>query len=389
MAAFSDSPALPLDNAASDSGARFRVAGFDWISLGLIVFLAIWGVLTVYSATQIRPDEAAPRLSEATKQIVFVVVGISAMIGISLANFRWLMHLQTPLYLLNMAALLGILFLPTSLAPTINGAKSWIVLGPVSLQIAEFSKFALLLCLSAFITRRQREITNFKTVALSLLYLLPPLLLILKQPDFGTSMATLSIWFGVLFFGGARLRHLGLILGLGLALFTGAYYANILKPHQVGRLVSFFQPEMASSAERYQLEQSLVAIGGGQVTGQGFGNGMQNRARYVPENDTDFIFTVVAEEWGFVGGALLIGCFGILLFRTATAALSTDNYFGILICGGFTALLLFHCVVNIGMTMKVMPITGVPLPFFSKGGSSFLAFSLCAGLLQSVHRHRR
>jgi rod shape determining protein RodA len=384
----SSTTTIPLDS--DSSSRRFFGAGFDWISFALIVFLSLWGILTLNSATQIRSDEVvAGKIPEAFKQIAFVVVGLAAMIGLALSNYRWLMHLQTWIYVLNICSLLLVLVLPLSIAPKINGAKSWIVLGPVSLQVAEFSKFALLLCLSAFITRRQREITSPKTILLSFIYLLPPLVLILLQPDFGTAMATLSIWFGVLFFGGARLKHLLFVLVLGLSLFTGAYATGKLKPHQVGRLVSFFQPEMASRAEKYQLEQSLVAIGGGKLSGQGYFNGMQNRARYVPENETDFIFTVVAEELGFLGGALLICCFGLLLLRTATQALNTDNYFGILLCGGFTALLGFHCIVNLGMTMRVMPITGVPLPFFSKGGSSFLAFSMCAGLLQSISLHRR
>jgi rod shape determining protein RodA len=221
------------------------------------------------------------------------------------------------------------------------------------------------------------------------LYLAPPLLLIMKQPDFGTTLATISIWFGIMFFAGAKWQHLLLVLVLGLAAFGGAYKVGILKPHQVERLTAFMHPENSQQTGSYQLTQSLIAIGGGQITGQGYKKGAQNLAHYVPENDTDFIFTVVAEEWGFVGGAVLIACYALLLFRTTSLAFTTENYFGILLCGGVTALFLFHCVINIGMTMRVMPITGVPLPFFSKGGSSFLAFSLCAGVLQSVSAHRQ
>ena len=371
-------------SATISASGRGSIWGFDWPLWALVVFLSAWGAFTVVSATQApgAPLFSRGAPSDAAKQIGFIVLGISAMTALGFANYRWLMYGQSWLYWINLAALIAVLFVGRE----INGAKSWIILGPLSLQVSEFSKFALLLTLSAFVTRRQASIHRGRTVALSLLYLAPPLLLILKQPDFGTAMAVLSIWFGILFFGGARWQHLLIVASMGLLLMFGAYKIGVLKPHQIARLTAFADPK---SKDNYQLDQSLIAIGGGQLTGQGYREGMQNRAHYVPFNQTDFIFTVVAEELGFAGGALLIGCYFLLLYRATNLALFADNYFGVLLCGGFTALLSFHCLINIGMTMRVMPITGVPLPFFSYGGSSFLAFSLCAGLLQSVSSHRR
>ena len=374
---------LPTSDTISASG-RGSIWGFDWPLWALVVTLSIWGAFTVVSATQTpgMPLIAGGVPSDAAKQIGFVALGIGAMTLLGFANYRWLMYGQSWLYWGNLAALVAVMFVGRE----VNGAKSWIFFGPLSLQVSEFSKFALLLALSAFLTRRQTRIREGRTVALSLLYIAPPLLLILKQPDFGTAMAIVSIWAGVMFFGGARWQHLAIVGLLGVLLLFGAYKAGVLKPHQVARLTAFVD---AKSRDNYQLDQSLIAIGGGQITGQGYREGLQNRAGYVPFNQTDFIFTVVAEELGFVGGALLIGCYFLLLYRATNLALFADNYFGVLLCGGFTALLAFHCIVNIGMTMRVMPITGVPLPFFSYGGSSFLAFSMCAGLLQSVSSHRR
>lgn len=371
-------------SATISASGRGSIWGFDWPLWALVVFLSVWGAFTVISATQVpgTPLISHGHLSDAAKQIGFIVLGIGAMTLLGFANYRWLMYLQSWLYWINLAALVGVIFIGRE----VNGAKSWIFLGPFSLQVSEFSKFALLLALSAFVTRRQTRIGEGRTVALSLLYLAPPLLLILKQPDFGTAMAVLSIWFGIMFFGGARWQHLLMVALVGILLMFGAYKSGVLKPHQVARLTAFADPK---SNDNYQLDQSLIAIGSGQLTGQGYREGMQNRAHYVPFNQTDFIFTVVAEELGFLGGALLIGCYFLLLYRATNLALFADNYFGVLLCGGFTALLAFHCIINIGMTMRVMPITGVPLPFFSYGGSSFLAFSLCAGLLQSVSSHRR
>ncbi|MDF2441013.1 MAG: rod shape determining protein RodA, partial [Abditibacteriota bacterium] len=264
--------------------------------------------------------------------------------------------------------------------------------GPFALQPSEFAKFALIVSLAAFLCRRQQKIRNFSTVISSLVFLAPPLALILKQPDFGTSLAILSIWFGMLFFGGARLWHLGLVLLCGATLFGVAWQSGKLKPHQKARLSVFLNNHPSTRVDKdagYQIKQSQIAIGSGQISGQGWGQGMQNRAGYVPENTTDFIFTVVAEELGFIGASLLVVAYLLLLLRTCWIAMTTDNYFGALIAGGFTALLAFHTIVNLGMTMRVMPITGVPLPFFSYGGSSYLAFSMCAGLLQSIIARQR
>lgn len=360
-------------------------SGFDWVLALLVVVLAVWGVASVYSATRGEAGYAG----DATKQLGFVVLGLICMGGMSLARYRSLVHVQLGLYVGTLLVLAAILVLPRSIAPVINGAKSWIRLGPISLQVSEFAKFGLLVCLAAFWARRQKEARNGRTLLLSLLYVLPPLLLVLKQPDFGTAMAILSIWLGVAYFAGVRASHLILTIVIGIGLFMAAWNGGVLKPHQKERLAVFLNPDTNLRGGGYQLNQAQIAIGGGQITGQGFGKGLQNRAHYVPENHTDFVFTVVAEEWGFVGGALLLFLYLTLLWRTSRLAGEGDSYFGTLLCGGFSALLAFHCLINIGMTMRLMPVTGVPLPFFSYGGSSFLAFSLGTGACLSVSARRR
>ena len=219
------------------ASGRGSIWGFDWPLWALVVFLSIWGAFTVASATQTPGDSlfAGGFRSDTAKQIVFVALGLGAMTLLGFANYRWLMHLQGWLYWLNMAALVAVIFVGRE----VNGAKSWIFFGPLSLQVSEFSKFALLLALSAFLTRRQTRIREWRTVALSLLYLAPPLLLILKQPDFGTAMAILSIWGGIMFFGGARWQHLLLVGLMGVLLMFGAYKSGVLKPHQIARLTAF------------------------------------------------------------------------------------------------------------------------------------------------------
>ena len=407
----------PLRSSSFVARASWR--DLDWSLLLLVVLLSAWSLLTISSAARSR-DEARPaftssptglpgaasspravsvkdvvesdKVSDVVKQAVWIALGLSLMVFLAMRDYQFWMHLQSYLYVANLAILGVVLFLPPSIAPIINGAKSWIRLGPIALQPSEFAKFALIVTLSAWVCRRQNKVREMPTVLMSLIFLAPPLALILKQPDFGTSLALLAIWFGVMFFGGARLRHLGLIALIGVIGFGAVWQTGKLKPHQKARLSVFLNNNPTRRVDKeagYQIKQSQIAIGGGQLSGQGYGQGMQNRAGYVPENTTDFIFTVVAEELGFIGAATLVALYLLLLLRTSTIAMATDNYFGALIAGGFTALLAFHTVVNLGMTMRVMPITGVPLPFFSYGGSSYLAFSCCAGLLQSIVLRQR
>ena len=441
----------PLTSSGSQAvagGAVWRA--FDWPLLLIVLAISIWGCITVTSATVVRdeamsgrsmaqspqgagtsltPDSAAMEAArgarsdnatdetgsgiskflrgDAGKQAMWIGLGLFVLFLLASIDFQWLMHLQAWLYTLN----LGLLFLVLAIGREVNGAKSWIRLGPFALQPAEFSKFLLLVTLAAWLCRRQDRIRELGTVITSLVYIAPILLLVLKQPDFGTMLAILAIWFGMLFFSGARLRHLGMVVACGVLLFAFAWKAGdwinpkaptstklpsaaytvikaiTLKPHQKERLAVFLDPNPSTRSARsaaYQITQSQIAIGAGQITGQGWGQGMQKRGGWVPENNTDFIFTVIAEELGFAGAALLIFLYLALLFRTAWIATETDNYFGALIAGGFTALIAFHAIINLGMTMRVMPITGVPLPFFSYGGSSYLAFAACVGLLQSV-----
>jgi len=369
----------------SESSPSLRRGGFDWVLALLVVALSLWGAATVFSATRGVPANAA----DVNKQLAFITLGVAIMGGMALSRYRALLHAQFALYIGNLALLTLLIILPRSIAPVINGAKAWIRLGPISLQPSELSKFAVLVCLSAFWARRQKEATSFKTLLLSLLYLAPVVILVMKQPDLGTTMATLSIWLGVAFFAGARWTHLLAVVSVGIALFLGAWNGGILKEHQKQRLIVFLNPDTSKRGSGYQLNQAQIAIGAGQIVGQGFGRGLQNNAHYVPENHTDFVFTVVAEEWGFFGGALLVGAFLLLLSRTLKIAGEGDSYFGSILCGGFSALLAFHCLINIGMTMRLLPVTGVPLPFFSYGGSSFLGFSLGVGACLSVSARRR
>ena len=403
---------------AHSSPAVASWRNFDWILLALVLTLSLWGCATVFSASRSNPDlwsrQSVPAASatgdganatsstrsngssiksvggwrsDAGKQIISIVVGLLAMLLVLRLDYQLLMPLQGWIYAGNCALLALLIFLPSNLAPKINGAKSWIHLGSFTVQPSEFCKFAVIVTLAAWLCRRQPRIGEWKIVLQSLLYLALPILLIMRQPDFGTTLSILAIWFGMMFFGGARWQHLLTIVTVGVVVFGAAWQGGVLKEHQKERLAVFLDTNPNSQSQRdagYQVNQSQIAIGGGGLTGQGFGQGIQSHGGRMPENTTDFVFTVVAEELGFVGASILLMLYLGLLLRSANLAMTTDNYFGVLIAGGFTALIGFHAIVNLGMTMRVMPITGVPLPFFSYGGSSYIAFMLCIGLLQNI-----
>ena len=408
---------------ASSPALSQRWRQLDWLMLAIVLCLSVWGCLTIASASRPNLDLYASSLpsrsansgnvnrssapvsstrngnaaasqlrGEALRQAVSVAIGLALIALFTAFDYQLLMYLQSWIYAFNVLFLGALLVLPRSLAPVVNGAKSWIHLGPLTLQPSEFCKVAVIVTLAAFLTRRQERIGQWKTIAQSLLYVALPMLLIMKQPDFGTMLSVLLIWLGMLFFGGAHWRHLVTIVVVGMALFGAAWKFNVLKDYQKERLSVFLQTDNSNRShqrEGWQIKQSQIAIGGGGITGQGYGKGIQSHSGYMPENTTDFVFTVVAEELGFAGAATLLVLFLLLLLRTASLALTTDNYFGVLIAGGFTTLIAFHCIVNLGMTMRVMPITGVPLPFFSYGGSSYISFAICVGLLQSIYLRAR
>ena len=397
---------IATGGAASRGGWR----DLDWWMLLLVMALSVWGCCTI--ATTAGPPDAQPStlaapsqastavernsyptrfrahgMSDAIKQATWVALGLTLLLALAVFDYQLLMHTQFAVYIINIL-LLGAVLIP-HIGHKAHGAYSWIPLGPFLLEPAEFTKVATIITLAAFLCRRQEKMHKFSTLMLSLLYLAPSLLLILKEPNFGMTVAILSIWFGMMFFGGARWWHLALVLGLGVAMFAVAWKTDKIKAYQKERLSAFLDSDASSSGAGYHVKQSQIAIGSGQITGQGWGKGMQNHGGYVPENTTDFIFASVAEDLGFVGAATLMMTYLFLLFRSTAIAMTTDNFFGVLIAGGFTSLLAYHTIVNMGMTMRVMPITGVPLPFFSYGGSCFLAFALCIGLLESIAMRRK
>jgi rod shape determining protein RodA len=353
----------------------------DWILVGATVIVSIIGVLMVYSATKGTGDE--PTTFFLQRQGIFVLVGFGLMTAVAAFDYRHLRDWAIPIGGISLILLFGVL---TPLGAENKGIQAWYELGGFQLQPAEFAKLAFVIGLAAFLTLEQQEIDG-RRLAVILGVSAVPMAMIMLQPDLGTVLVFGITALAIVFIAGARPRHFAVLLLVGIIGTVGILNSNVLAEYQQDRLTSFTNPD-ASGDAGYNQKQSQTAIGNGQITGQGLGNGDLTGLDFVPEQHTDFIFTVVAEELGFVGGATVLLLLTVILWRVWRAAQLSRDPFGTLVCVGVLAILTFQIFENIGMTMGIMPVTGIPLPFLSYGGSSILTAFAAVGLALNVHIHR-
>ncbi|HZC99417.1 MAG TPA: rod shape-determining protein RodA [Actinomycetes bacterium] len=352
--------------------------------------LAAFGLAAIYSATfaSLRL-QGLPGGMFMRRQLISLLLGVVAAMLVALLDYRR-MAAWAPLLCGLMVLVLGAVLTP--LGSQANGAQSWFDLGPFQLQPSEFAKVALIVTLAAILgTRRDRAgRPGPRQLALALGALALVVGEILLQPDFGTMMVFVAILFGILLTSGIQLRWLLVLVLIGGIGVVGTFKLNVLKEYQKERLTAFVNPSADASGRgfTYNYRQSLIAIGSGGVTGKGYLRGTQTNLQYVPEQRTDFIFTVVGEELGFAGAAVLLGLLGLLVWRGLRIAALAGDAFGALIAAGVVSMLVFQTFVNVGMTIGIMPITGIPLPFVSYGGSSLIANFLAIGLLENVHMRR-
>ena len=351
----------------------------------LTVMVALIGVVMVYSATRgpatdLRPAETF----HLVRQARLAALGVVVMVAAGWFGHRRL-HRFVPLVYLGMLGLLGAVLL---VGAEVRGARAWLQFGGIQFQPSEFGKVVLVLGLAAWLARGDEP--SAPRVVVAVLLVAAPVGLIILQPDLGTVLVYGAIAAGMALVAGVKGRHLailGLLLVTGL---VGVLQSDVLEEYQVKRLLVFVDDEPDTKAS-YNLEQAQVAIGNGGLTGRGLFQGTQNNSALVPEQQTDFIFTVVAEETGFVGGAVLLGLVGLLLLRIWRIGQMAEDRFGLLISAGVFSMLLFQVFQSVGMATGIMPITGIPFPLVSYGGSSLLTTFVAVGLVQSVHmrRHER
>ncbi|MBP6912804.1 MAG: rod shape-determining protein RodA [Candidatus Pacebacteria bacterium] len=355
-----------------------RFAHIDWTIILTILPIFGAGLLSMRSLT------GENNFFE--KQIVWILLSLIVFFIASQVDFRFFKRstILVNIYL-GLCAVLVFLFFAGS---TVKGSQSWFQLAGFSFQPADFVKVALILMLAKYFSRRHVAIGEWRHVTISAIYMFIPFVLILLQPDFGSAMVIFFIWFGMVLFSGLGRKQILILTSIGVVVFA-SFWLFVFKPYQKARIANFVNPSADIRGTGYNVFQSIVAVGSGQVIGKGIGYGTQSRLQYLPEHETDFIFAAFSEEWGFIGALLLLGLYVFLFYRIISIALVGSSNFESLYAVGFAIYLMSHLVVNVGMNIGLMPVTGIPLPFMSYGGSHILAEMFGLGLLVSTKKYAR
>lgn len=363
-------------------------------SLGLVaILLSAIGIALNYSSTwRVLEFNGQDPLTYAKRQILFVVLGIAVMIAATFLDYRLYRDFANQAYLLVMLALVGVLFFGVER----NGARAWYELPGLTFQIqpAEFAKVAVVVALAAFVANHDGHL-RLVTLSNAYLMLAVPLGLIYLQPDLGTMLVFVAIGMGVLLVSGAQLKHIVVTSLIGIVVVIGVFNSDnlggpaLLRQTQEQRLTAFLDPDFDIQGASYNINQSQIAIGAGGIRGQGWLQGTQTNLNLVPEQETDFIFTALGEEFGFIGVSVLLLLYAYMLARIWFITRSSNDLFGTFACVGALSMFTFQIFQNVGMTMGIMPITGIPLPFLSHGGSStVVAFGLIGLVINiSARRH--
>jgi rod shape determining protein RodA len=368
---------------------RSLLRNLDYVLLAAVLALSLVGTLLVWSAT--RPSLLAAGANAntyLTKQLLNIVIGLILMIVVSTLDYRRLRRYAPILYGVSCLGLLAVL---TPLGNTVNGATAWISL-PVGFQIepSEFGKLSIILMSALILSelRHGEDRPRMRAVALAIGVAAVPIALVVLEPDLGVTVLMAVLVIGLVALSGIRLRWLaGLAAAVTLAGFA-VLNLHLLQAYQLRRLTAFLHPSADPQGTGYSAAQAKIAIGSGGLYGQGLFHGQMVAGNFVPEQHTDFIFAVAGEELGFAGTVLIIGLLALLLLRALRIAARADDQFGMLVAAGIAIWLAVQAFINIGMTVGIMPVTGLPLPFVSYGGSAMFADMIAVGALNAVHRHR-
>lgn len=360
---------------------------FDFWLVAAVFLLSCVSLVMIASSSRAALPASADPLSYVKRQAAWFLLGLVLFLIVCSIEYSDFVRFARVIYIVNLGLLVAVLFR----GRVVLGAQRWI--GP--LQPSEIAKISIIITLAALLAERDR-VKNFKHMIPAFFHVAVPMVLILRQPDLGTSLVFLAIMFGMLFMAGAPSRYiLGMVFG-GLSAAVLAITLHVkygiwlpLKDYQVKRLIVFINPQIDPLRSGYHVIQSKIAIGAGGLWGKGLFRGTQNRLNFLPEQHTDFIFSVIGEEVGFVGCLVVLALYFIVLWRGIVIMSCSRDQLGCLLAAGIVSMFAFHVLVNIGMTMGVMPITGIPLPFMSYGGNSFITNAVAIGILESISMRRQ
>ncbi len=354
-----------------------QLSGVDWLVLLSALALSLIGLATVHSASSELPADFTPR------QASWVALGILVMIVLFLVDYHLLTDLSLPLYAGGCALLILVLFIGSEH----GGSQSWIGLGPLGFQPSEVAKLTTALFLTRYLADVNRPILTFKEIALGGSIVALPMALVALEPDMGTAAMFVPMLAGMLLVGGTRLKVWVAAVVAALVLGTAAWFF-VMQPYQRERVRTFLEPGSDPLGAGYQVRQSKIAVGSGQLTGRGYMQGTQSQLRFLPARHTDFIFAVLAEEWGFVGVVAVLGLYAVFIVNGARIAMRARDREGILLVVGLLSVISFHLLYNTAMVVGLVPNTGIPLPFLSYGGSFTLLVFAATGLILGVDVRR-
>lgn len=335
-------------------------------------------MLSLYS---ISPD--AESGGYAFRQLMYFGIGILGFFLFASFDYRHIQKYSTPLYFVMLVLLFGVLLV----GRTVNGTEGWINLGIARFQPVEAAKPILIIFLASFISKKKTELGELVRLWVSFLLSFVLILLVLKQPDLGSALVLTGIWVGMIFISGIRLKYfMGMVI-IGIFIVASGWF--LLAPYQKDRILTVIDPQLDPKGSGYNVIQSMVAVGSGGVAGKGIGHGSQSQLNFLPEKHTDFIFSVIAEELGLVGSFLVISLYGIILYRLSRIAQASQDNFSYLVTVGIMIMLFIQVAVNIGMNIGLLPVTGIPLPLLSYGGSSLVSVLLSLGLVMGIFVRKR
>ncbi|MEI8103728.1 MAG: rod shape-determining protein RodA [Candidatus Moraniibacteriota bacterium] len=351
----------------------------DWVLIVATFLLIGVGLLSLYGISSTGWQGGGFFI----RQAGFALIGCFGLFLFFFADYRHIARLSTPLYFVTLGVLLAVLLFGV----TVRGTLGWINFGMFKIQPVEGVKVILVIFLARFIAKKQTELGALVRMIASMILAGAFVLLVLLQPDLGSALVLIGIWIGMILVAGLRFTHILLLVALGVAVATTSWL--FLQPYQKDRIVNVFTPKADSRGSGYNVLQATVSIGSGGLTGKGIGHGSQAQLNFLPEKHTDFIFSTISEELGLLGAGFVILVYGVLLFRIWHIGMGARDNFGYLACAGVMIFLLIQITVNIGMNAGVLPVTGIPLPLISYGGSSLVATMCALGLILNIGQKSR
>jgi rod shape determining protein RodA len=371
-------PARVTDWAARSIGAAWRA--FDLQLAAYAGLLAILGLVMAYSNSMEHGESVLQAGTTFTRGLMWTGIALIVFILATTFDYKWLKTFAWPIYALQ----LGLLVLTLAIGHGVGGAARWISFGPFDFQFSELAKILMAIVLANYLGSRQGRLGSLPSILGACIIVGPPFLLVMVQPDLGTSLAFVAILVGMLFLSGASLKWLGALAG-GVLAALPLIWTYVLQGYQKQRIIGFLDPTCDFHGACWQIRQSLIAVGSGGPFGKGLTNSTQNQLNFLPVQESDFVAAIYLEELGFLGAMLLLVLFAALLWRVLVSGWRSRDPFGMMFAGGLASMILFQVVVNLGMVIGVMPITGIPLPFISHGGASLISLAAGLGILQSIN----